>query len=51
MRPLCVGVDGPQEVVVKDMREGSVTQVMTETCDGHVVDISLLNFKFGLLFA
>ena len=51
MSPLSVGVDGPQEMVVKDMREGSVAQVVTETRDGHVVDISLLNFKFGLLFA
>ncbi len=41
MSPVSGRVDRPQEVVVEDMREGSVAKVMAEACDRHVVDVLL----------
>ena len=47
MRPLQVGVDGAQEVVVEDVGEGAVAEVVAETRDGNIGDVAWVDVKGG----
>ena len=45
MRPLRVGVDVAEEVVVEHVREGTVAQVVAQTRDRHIVHVLLADIQ------
>ena len=49
VRPLSGGVDIPQKVVVKHVRERPMAQIMAEAGDRHVEDVPLIYLQLGLL--
>jgi hypothetical protein len=49
VRPVGVGVDVPQKVVVEDVRERPVAQVVAQPRDRHVVHVPLVYLQLRLL--
>ena len=49
MRPFGLWQDRAQEVVIKDVREGTVAQIVAEPRNTHIVDILLTDLQRRLL--